>query len=209
MHPIWKVGAFIDVQNVYMPYAQQGKRVNYEALRNFLHQFYCADCKEMDIRHITENASQDRLQASAILYPHAFIPYSRENEGQKKFILALAQMGYRVITKPVRVMPDGSKKVNLDIEITLHIVSQASHYDEIVLISGDGELTPVVNYLIFNGKKVTVIGPEGATAPELMKTSHRFFYLSEIPHIFDPWTPPRADNGASGVSVDPDIEDYI
>ncbi len=169
----WKVGVFVDVQNIYMPYAQQGKRVNYEALRNFLHQFYCADCKEMNLQHITANASQDQIPGGTVLYPHAFIPYSRDNEGQKKFILALAQMGYRVITKPVRVMPDGSKKVNLDIEITLHIISQSHHYDEVVLISGDGELTPVVNHLVMNGKKITVIGPEGASAPELMKAGHR------------------------------------
>ncbi len=191
--PFWKIGVFVDVQNVYMPYAQQGKRVNYEALRNFLYQFYCADCQELNIRHITQNASQDLIRHGAIIYLNAFIPYDPENEGQRKFILALAQMGYRVISKPVRILPDGSKKVNLDIEYTLHIVGNAMHYDEVVLITGNGEMVPVVNHLVGMGKKVTIIGPEGASAPEMMKAGHRFFYLSDIPNVFDPWDPPRSD----------------
>jgi uncharacterized LabA/DUF88 family protein len=74
-------------------------------------------------------------------------------KAKQRFLIALALMGYRVITKSIKKLPDGSIKANMDMEMALEILDQAPFLDEIVIVSGDGDFVSLVNRLARMGKE--------------------------------------------------------
>jgi len=95
-------------------------------------------------------------------------------------------MGYRVVTKPIKKLPDGSIKANMDMEMALEILDQAPFLDEIVIVSGDGDFVSLIDRLVQMGKRVVVIGPNPFSAPELIQACHEFINLSQIPGFLEP-----------------------
>jgi len=101
-------------------------------------------------------------------------------------VMALALMGYRVVTKPIKRLADGNIKANMDMEMALEILEQAPSLDEIVIVSGDSDFVSLINRLARMGKKVVVIGPEQYSSPELIQACHEFITLSQIPGFLEP-----------------------
>jgi uncharacterized LabA/DUF88 family protein len=97
---------------------------------------------------------------------------------------ALAMMGYRVVAKPLKRLPDGNIKASMDMEMALEILTSAPYLDEIVLVTGDGDFAPMVDYLARMGKIVKVIGPDRLTSPDLIRSCDQFVNLSQIDGIF-------------------------
>jgi uncharacterized LabA/DUF88 family protein len=158
-----RVGVFIDVQNIYMCVKQAfgATRVNYKALQDFL-----------------------RRREGAQVKMVAFTCYDPDNSAQMDFLRALAFMGYRVVAKPFKRMPDGNIKASMDIEMALEILSMAPHLDEVVLVTGDGDFAPLVDTLSRMGKVVKVIGPDRFTSQDLIHSCDEFINLSQIEGIF-------------------------
>jgi uncharacterized LabA/DUF88 family protein len=160
----WRVGVFIDVQNLYLcvrsVFGNQAK-INYRALKEFL------------------------SQNGAVVRMTAFTCYDPENHSQLEFIHALSLMGYRVVAKPVKRLPDGSIKANMDMEMAIEIMSQAPFLDEVILVTGDGDFTPLVDQLARMGKLTKVIGPDKLTSPELIRACDAFINLTQIAGILD------------------------
>ncbi len=160
-----RVGVFIDAQNVFLTTQEvygQG-RINYRRLLEYL-------------------AESDR---SAIFTFSVFMCYDPDNESQYRFLNALGLIGYRVISKPIRKLPDGSVKANMDMEMAIEVLTQAPYLDEIVLITGDGDFKALVDRLCEMGKIVRVIGPDRLTSPELIQACHQFMNLHRIEGILD------------------------
>ena len=69
--------------------------------------------------------------------------------------------GYKVVTKPAKEFTDslGRRKVkgNMDIELAIDAMEQADTVDHIVLFSGDGDFTTLVEALQRRGRKVSVV----------------------------------------------------
>ena len=147
---------YVDVQNIYFSY--KPRRIDYEVLKKFI---------------------EERFKDVMVTF-HAFTAYEEGQKEQMSFLNALALMGYRVVSKPVKTLPDGSKKGNLDMEIALEVLSQAPYIDEIVLVTGDGDFVPLVSRLSMMGKKITIMGPEETTAPDLIRACHEFVSLGQV-----------------------------
>ena len=82
-----------------------------------------------------------RLTAgSKLLRSFFYTGVDRTNEKQQGFLLWMRRNGYRVVTKELVQLPDGSKKANLDVEIAVDMMTLAGSYDTAVLVSGDGDL---------------------------------------------------------------------
>jgi uncharacterized LabA/DUF88 family protein len=161
---IWRKGVFIDAQNILMcaKVTHPNHFMNYQNLLKFL--------------------SED----NAVLTFTVFYPVDPTNESQAKFVMALARMGYRVVTKSIKKMPNGNIKANMDMEMALEILEQAPFLDEIVIVSGDGDFVSLINLLCRMGKKVVVIGPDQYTAHELIHACHEFISISQIPGFLEP-----------------------
>jgi uncharacterized LabA/DUF88 family protein len=158
-----RTGVFVDMQNIYLSTKSVfGKgKINFSKLREYFE------------------------KSSANTTFTVFMCYDSDNQGQYSFLNALSLLGFRVIAKPIRKLPDGSVKANMDLEIAVEIMSQADYLDEVVLVSGDGDFKVLVDFICRKGKVVTVVGPDKLTSPELMQACNRFINLQNIPGIMD------------------------
>ncbi len=156
-----KVGVFIDIQNVQETFERQGKEVRYDTLhRNII---------------LTNKGEEPEYKFIA------FVPFKRDDERRQRLIDALSFQGYRVVAKPVRERVDGSVKANMDIEITLEILSMAEYLEHIILITGDGDFVALVDWLSKRGKRISVIGlGRGYTSVELIRASDEYYNMDEL-----------------------------
>lgn len=177
-----RTGVFVDVQNVQETFERQGKEVRYDAL----------------IRHVLVASRCDQQDCKFI----AFVPYKRDDERRQRLIDALSFQGYRVVSKPVRERPDGSIKANMDIEMTLEVLSMSEHLDEVVLVTGDGDFVALVDWLSKRGKRVTAIGlGRGFTSVELIRTCDGYTNMDEIEGAVKDIHPNREwENGQSAAT---------
>ncbi len=164
-----KVAIFIDVQNVHITFEKMGQEVRYDVLLKVLEDQYKKRGKEL-IKAI------------------AFIPMFQGDERRERLINALSFMGYRVVAKPVKKLADGSVKVSMDMDMALEILSVAEYVDEVVLITGDSDFVPIVDYLSRKGKKVRVIGTrKGAVGIELIRACDEYNNMDEIDGVLMPF----------------------
>jgi len=160
-----KVAVFIDVQNIQQVFEKQGAEIRYDKLKEYLTE-----------RYQKENGE--------IIKFSAFIPFKQQDENRLKLIDAISLIGYRVLSKQAKERPDGSVKANMDIEMALEIVSLSSKIDEFVIITGDSDFEPLIDFLSRKGKRVLLIGPgRGPTAIEIIRATDEFENLDEIEDV--------------------------
>jgi uncharacterized LabA/DUF88 family protein len=118
-----RVGVLVDIQNLYYSAkALYGKKVNFQK--------------------VLEEAVGDRKLIRAIAYGIKTL------EGQEeKFFEALEKQGFEVKTKDLQIFPGGTKKGDWDVGITVDAIKLSNSLDVIVLVSGDGDYIPLVQYL--------------------------------------------------------------
>lgn len=114
-----------------------------------------------------------------------------ENEADapsNTFHYVLKKMGYRLVTKPLKIFPDGAKKGNLDIELALDMLEWVGRADRVVLFSGDGDFAPLLERMRQKGAKTQVVSyvVEGnnPTASELISAADTFTNLADIINEF-------------------------
>jgi uncharacterized LabA/DUF88 family protein len=96
--------------------------------------------------------------------------------------------GYTVVTKATKEFVDGSGhrkiKGNMDIELAVDAMELATHVDEIVLFSGDGDFRSLVESVQRSGVRVTVISTVSSHPPmiadELRRQADVFIDLMEL-----------------------------
>lgn len=77
--------------------------------------------------------------------------------------------GYKVVTKPAKEFTDamGRRKVkgNMDIELAIDAMEQSEVVDHLVIFSGDGDFTSLVQALQRKGRKVTIVSSLSTQPP--------------------------------------------
>jgi uncharacterized LabA/DUF88 family protein len=88
-----------------------------------------------------------------------------------KFCLDLEKMGYELRIKATKVFKDaeGTKttKANCDVDLTFDLMRYMSQYNEAVILSGDGDFVPVIEYLKNKHKKIRMLARAERTAREM------------------------------------------
>lgn len=102
------------------------------------------------------------------------------NDKQQRFLLWMRRHGYRVVTKEVSQLTDGSKKVNLDVEIAVDLMALAPFYDTAVLVSGKGELAYALNVVSYRGVRVELTSLRSMTSDSLLNVCDRYIDLESI-----------------------------
>jgi uncharacterized LabA/DUF88 family protein len=96
--------------------------------------------------------------------------------------------GYALVTKPAREYVDGQGrrriKGNMDVEIAVDMLAAAGFAEHLVLFSGDGDFTYLVEAVQRKGGRVTVISTMRSQPPlaadELRRQADNFIDLSEL-----------------------------
>ncbi|GAB4214180.1 MAG: NYN domain-containing protein [Synechococcales cyanobacterium] len=117
---------------------------------------------------------------SRILRSFFYTGVDRANEKQQGFLLWMRRNGYRVITKDLVQLPDGTKKANLDVEIAVDMLALVRWYDTAILVSGDGDLAYAVNAISYQGARVEVVSLRSMTSDQLINLADRYIDLEHI-----------------------------
>ncbi len=154
--PEQRVGVLVDIQNMYY-----SARVVYK--------------KKVNFKEVLKAAASGRKLVRAIAYG------IRTIEGlEKNFFDALQKSGYEVRTKDLQIFPGGAKKGDWDVGITVDAIKLASHLDVVVLVTGDGDYIPLVQYLQNTmGCRVEVIAFAESASAKLIEAADDFINLSE------------------------------
>lgn len=159
-HPEQRVGIFIDVQNLY-----------YSAKNLF-------DAK-VNFGEIVKAGIADRKLIRAI----AYVVKTPTGE-EKPFFAALTNLGIETKERDLQVFFGGAKKADWDVGITIDAVRLSPSLDAIILVSGDGDYIPLVEYLQNQGKQVEVMAFKETSSSKLMEVVDGYTDLSADKKIF-------------------------
>jgi uncharacterized LabA/DUF88 family protein len=151
-----RVAIFVDGSNLFYAALQLGIEIDYSKL-------------------LYQLAANSRL-----LRAFFYTGVDRTNEKQQGFLLWMRRNGYRVITKDLIQLPDGSKKANLDVEIAIDMLTLADHIDTVILVSGDGDLAYAVNSIAYKGVRVAVVSLRSMTSDSLINVADSYTDLDTI-----------------------------
>ncbi len=145
---------------------------------------------EIDYAKLLTYLKGDRQLLRAYFYTGS----DRTNERQQGFLLWMRRNGYRVVTKELITLPDGSRKANLDVEIAIDMMTLGSYCDTIVLLSSTGDLSYAVNALSYHGVKIEVVSLRANTHDQLINLADRFIDLADIQDLIRKTAEGRSDN---------------
>lgn len=156
-HKEQRVGIFIDTQNLY-----HSARNLYKARVNF--------------GAVLKDAVAGRKLVRAVAYV-----ITTEAGDEKNFFEALTKLGIETKTKDLQIFHSGTKKGDWDVGLTVDAIKMAPRLDSVVIISGDGDFIPLVEYLQTMGVQVEVVSFGQSTSSNLRDTVDDFVDLSENP----------------------------
>ncbi len=131
---------------------------------------------EVDYEKLLKRLVGDRNLLRAYFYTGV----DPDNEKQKGFLMWMRHNGYRVVTKDVVQLSDGTKKANLDVEIAIDMITMAQHCKAIVLLSGDGDLSYALDSVSSRGIRVEVVSLRSMTSDELINIADQYTDLHSI-----------------------------
>lgn len=120
------------------------------------------------------------LKGRRLLRAYFYTGVDLSNEKQQGFLLWMRRNGYRVVTKELVQLPDGSKKANLDVEIAVDMITLAEHCSTVVLLSGDGDLAYAVNSVSYRGTQIELVSLRTMTSDSLINVTDRYIDLEAI-----------------------------
>ncbi len=146
-----RVGLYVDVQNVYYTTrAVFGRSFNYRGFWAHINSQY------------------------QLVYARAYA-VQRDDDAQIKFQDALRHIGFDVRLKKFIQRADGSAKGDWDVGITIDMIEQAGFVDEVILLSGDGDFSILLDHIKKKyAIRTTVYGVEALTAQALIQASSTF-----------------------------------
>lgn len=157
-HAEQRVGIFIDTQNLY----HSAKNI-YKARVNF--------------GNVLKEALSDRILIRAIAYVVA-----TETGEEKNFFDALEKLGIETKTKNLQIFAGGAKKGDWDVGLAVDAIQFAPKLDAVILVSGDGDFVPLVQYLrTSQGCQVEVASFGKSTSQKLIEVADDFIDLDRNP----------------------------
>ena len=159
-HKEQRVGVFIDTQNLY-----HSARNLYKARVNF--------------GAVVKDALAGRKLVRAVAYV-----ITTETGDEKNFFEALQKLGIETKTKDLQVFSSGSKKADWDVGLAVDAIKMSSRLDSVVIVSGDGDFVPLVEYLQVLGVQVEVVSFGQSTSGKLREAVDDFVDLSSNPRKY-------------------------
>jgi uncharacterized LabA/DUF88 family protein len=154
-HPEQRVGVFIDVQNLY-----------YSAKNLF--------AKKVNFGNIVKEAVAGRKLIRAIAYV-----VRTESKDEQPFFEALYNLGIETREKDLQIFNTGMKKADWDVGLTVDAIRLSPSLDAIVIVSGDGDYLPLVEYLQkSSGKQVEILAFGETSSSRLIDAADDFIDLS-------------------------------
>ena len=159
-HKEQRVGVFINTQNLY-----HSARNLYQARVNF--------------GAVLKDAVAGRKLVRAVAYV-----ITTEAGDEKNFFEALSKLGIETKTKDLQIFAGGAKKADWDVGLAVDAIKMSPRLDSVVIISGDGDFIPLVEYLQTIGVQVEVVSFGKSTSSKLREVVDDFVDLSLNPRKY-------------------------
>lgn len=160
-HKEQRVGIFIDAQNLY------------HSAKNLYH-------NRVNFGEVVKAALADRVLIRAVAYL-----VTTESGEEKGFFEALERLGIETKHKDLQVFFGGAKKADWDVGLAVDAIKMSPKLDTIVIISGDGDFIPLVEYLKTNaGCQVEVVSFGKSSSLKLKEVADDFVDLDKDPKRF-------------------------
>jgi uncharacterized LabA/DUF88 family protein len=157
-HQKQRVGVFIDTQNLYhsAKHLYQGK---------------------VDFGKVMQEAVGERSLIGAFAYV-----VTTESGDETAFLEALGKKGIELRSKELQVFAGGSKKGDWDVGMAVDAIRMAPKLDVVILITGDGDFVPLVEYLRYNqGCRIEVVSFGRSSSGRLIEACDVFTDLDKNP----------------------------
>ena len=155
-HKDQRVGVLVDVSNMY------------HSAKNLYH-------KKVNFEHILDKAVASRKLIRATAYV-----VKSDSDDEMSFFEALSQQGFEVKIKDLQIFSTGMKKADWDVGIAVDAIKLGHKLDVVVLVTGDGDYIPLVNFLQnTQGCLVEVMGFKQTTSSKLIEEADDFIDLSQ------------------------------
>lgn len=155
-HPDQRIAVFVDVSNMY------------HSAKNLFK-------SRLNFGSVLEAATSGRKLIRSIAYA-----VKTESGEEKAFLEALSKQGFEVKMKDLQIFAGGEKKADWDVGLTIDAIKIAERVDVIIIVSGDGDYQPLVNYIQENkGCLVEIISFAETTSKKLLEQADDFTNLSE------------------------------
>ncbi|MCD5384707.1 MAG: NYN domain-containing protein [Candidatus Pacebacteria bacterium] len=155
-----RVAVLIDVQNLY----HSAKNL-YKSRVNF--------------GEILKKAVENRNLIRAF----AYVIKTKTGE-EKSFFEALTKLGIETRVKDLQEFYGGQKKGDWDVGLVIDAIRISPTLDTIVLVSGDGDFIPLVEYLKNQGKRVELIAFAKTASHSLVEEADEFTDLAKYSKKF-------------------------
>ena len=157
-HKEQRVGVFIDTQNLY------------HSAKNLYH-------ARVNFDAILKDAVDGRILIRAVAYV-----ITTEAGDEKGFFEALEKMGIETKTKNLQIFSGGAKKADWDVGLAVDAIALAPKLDAVIIVSGDGDFIPLVEYLKLNqGCQVEAVSFGKSSSGKLKEAVDDFIDLDENP----------------------------
>lgn len=140
--------------------------------------FYSAKNIHSDSRVDYEKLLVTVLKSRPLVRAIAYL-VETEDVDQSGFKYQLRNFGWEVRSKQLKIRPDGSTKGDWDMGIAIDAIAISEKVDTVVLISGDGDFTALVEHLKACGVRVEVHSFERNTAAELIASATEYYPIDE------------------------------
>ena len=154
-HPDQRVGVFIDTQNMY-----------YSA-RNLFD-------GHVNFKNVVDEAVAGRKLIRAI----AYVVQTKTGEEQP-FFEALVKSGIETKQKDLQEFFGGAKKADWDVGLAVDAIHISDILDVVIIVSGDGDFIPLVEYLKHRGRQVELVAFRETTSSKLLEVVDNFVNLSD------------------------------
>lgn len=155
-HKDQRVGVLVDVSNMY------------HSAKNLFN-------KRVNFAEVLKEVVAGRQLIRAIAYV-----IKTENKEELNFFEALYQQGFEVNMKDLQIFAGGAKKADWDVGIAVDAIKLADKLDVVILVTGDGDFIPLVNY-VQNTKAciVEVAAFRQTASSKLIEEADDFINLSD------------------------------
>ena len=155
-HKDQRIGVFVDAQNMY-----HSARNLYKARVNF--------------KEVLSVAVSGRILIRAITYV-----IRTESGEEKSFFEAMEKLGFEIKEKDLQIFAGGQKKADWDVGLAVDAIKLADKLDVVVIVSGDGDYEPLVEYLKINkGCRVETVAFGESASAKLIEVADEFTDLSK------------------------------
>ncbi len=160
-HKEQRVGIFIDAQNLY------------HSAKNLYH-------SKVNFSQVVKDALAGRHLIRAVAYV-----ITTESGEEKSFFDALEKSGIETKTKNLQIFMGGAKKADWDVGMAMDAVKMGPKLDTIILVSGDGDFIPLVEYLKnTHGCQVEVVAFGKSSSGKLIEACDDFLDLDANPRKY-------------------------